>query len=60
MNNKQIGNNFEREYAEYLSKKGFWVTFLTPKNYVGSQPCDLIAINYLFLVEIKVNGFMKE
>lgn len=44
MNSKEIGNNFEREYAEILRKKGYWVTFLSPKQHVGSQPCDLIAI----------------
>ena len=44
MNNKIIGNSFEREYAEMLSKRGYWVTFLTPKQNIGSQPCDLIAI----------------
>ena len=43
-NNKIIGNSFEKEYAEKLRKKGYWVTFLTPKQNVGSQPCDLIAI----------------
>lgn len=44
MNNKVLGNNFEKELAEILRKKGYWVTFLTPKTHVGSQPCDLIAI----------------
>ena len=44
MNNKRLGNNFEKEYAEILGKKGYWVTFLSPKKFVGSQPCDLIAI----------------
>lgn len=44
MNNKTLGNNFEKEYAKILSNKGYWVTFLTPKQNVGSQPCDLIAI----------------
>lgn len=44
MNNKQKGNEFEKEYAEILRQKGYWVTFLTPKTHIGSQPCDLIAI----------------
>lgn len=44
MNNKKTGISFEKEYAEILSKMGYWVTFLTPKQNVGSQPCDLIAI----------------
>lgn len=54
-NNKRLGNNFEKEYAEILSKKGYWVTFLTPKQNVGSQPCDLIAIknNEHLLIDCK-------
>ena len=55
MNNKKKGNNFEKEYAEQLKNKGFWVTFLTPKNYVGSQPADLIAVknNEAILIDCK-------
>lgn len=44
MNNKKVGNDFEKEYAEILSKKGFWVTLLTPQKNIGSQPADIIAI----------------
>lgn len=44
MSNKKLGNNFEKEMAEILSKQGYWVTYLTPKQHIGSQPCDLIAI----------------
>ena len=44
MNNKRLGNNFEFEYAKLLSEKGFWVAYQTPRQHVGSQPCDLIAI----------------
>ena len=42
--NKKIGNSFEKEFAEILQKKGCWVTYMTPKQNIGSQPCDLIAI----------------
>ncbi len=42
--NKKIGNDFEKEYARILKSRGYWVTFLSPKKYIGSQPCDLIAI----------------
>ena len=54
-NNKKIGNKFEIEYAEILRKKGYWVTFLTPKRNIGSQPCDLIAIknNRPILIDCK-------
>lgn len=53
--NKKIGNNFEKEYSEILRNKGYWVTFLTPKQHVGSQPCDLIAIrnNIPILIDCK-------
>lgn len=55
MNNKKLGNSFEKEYAEILKNKGYWVTFLTPKQNVGSQPCDLIAIkdNKAILIDCK-------
>lgn len=44
MNNKVLGDSFEKEYAKILRERGYWVTFLTPKKNIGSQPCDLIAI----------------
>lgn len=44
ISNKKIGNNFEREYAEILRKKGYWVTLISPKQHIGSQPCDIVAI----------------
>lgn len=43
MNNKKLGTFWERECAEILSKKGFWVHFITP-NVAGQQPFDLIAV----------------
>ena len=55
MNNKNIGNKFENELAEKLSKKGYWVTLLTPKAHIGSQPADLIATknNIFYAFECK-------
>lgn len=44
INNKKLGNSWEKEYAEILSKEGYWVTFLTPHKNTGAQPCDLVAI----------------
>ena len=41
--NKKIGNDFERELANILSSKGYWVTLVTPKGYINSQPMDIIA-----------------
>lgn len=58
MNNKNIGNKFENELAEKLSKKGYWVTLLTPKAHIGSQPCDIIAIknNRPILIDAKTSS----
>lgn len=55
MNNKKLGNDFEKEYAEILRKKGYWVTFLFPRQHIGSQPADLIAIknNEPILIDCK-------
>lgn len=57
MNNKIIGNKFEKELAEILSKEGYWVTSITPKQHIGSQPCDLIAIknNKTILIDCKTS-----
>lgn len=53
--NKRIGNNFEKELAEILREKGYWVTLLTPKKHIGSQPADIVAIknNKASLIECK-------
>lgn len=54
-NNKKVGNSFEKEMAEILANKGYWVTLLTPKTHVGSQPADLIAVknNKAMLIDCK-------
>lgn len=53
--NKRLGNDFEKEFANILSEMGYWVTMLTPKTHIGSQPADLIAIknNKPILVDCK-------
>ena len=53
--NKKIGNNFEKELANILSQMGYWVTLLNPKNHIGSQPADLIAVknNKATLIDCK-------
>ena len=43
MNNKDIGNQFEREICEILAKNGWWVHFISP-NKSGAQPVDIIAV----------------
>lgn len=55
LSNKKLGNDFEKEFAEILRRKGYWVTMLTPKQYIGSQPADLIAIkdNKPILIDCK-------
>lgn len=40
MNNKQAGNNFEREFCEQLAGDGFWVHFMLG----AKQPADIIAV----------------
>ena len=42
MNNKELGSNFEKEFCEMLSSKGYWVHFIEP-NKSGGQPFDIIA-----------------
>lgn len=50
VSNKKTGSDFEREFAELLASKGFWVhLFQDNKN---GQPCDIVAawngVTYLF------------
>ena len=42
MNNKQAGNEFEREFCEILSKDGFWSHFMGGSK--NGQPADIIAV----------------
>ena len=42
MNNKQAGNEFEREFCEMLSKDGFWSHFMGGNR--NGQPADIIAV----------------
>ena len=53
--NKKLGNDFEKEFADILSSMGYWVLMVTPKSYINSQPCDLIAIknNKPILIDCK-------
>lgn len=44
MNNKKIGNKFENDFANYLSKKGYWVHLVAGANHTGSQPFDILAL----------------
>lgn len=58
MNNKVLGNNFEKEMAELLKQKGYWVHLITPARYTGSQPADIIAVknNKAILIDCKTCG----
>ena len=40
--NKKHGNEFEREFCQLLSQKGFWV--LNIPQYSAGQPSDVIAV----------------
>ena len=54
MNNKKLGDLFENELAQTLSRKGFWV-YIT-KSKIGGQPADIIAArNHIpYLIDCKV------
>ena len=41
-------DKFERDLAEMLGEHGFWATVI-PKADDGTQPCDIIACNKLFV-----------
>ena len=43
MNNKRLGNAFEREMVEMLAHEGYWVHFIAP-DARGAQPFDIIAV----------------
>lgn len=55
MNNKVLGNNFEKEMAQKLKDYGYWVLLVTPKSYTNSQPMDIVAAknNTMFCFECK-------
>lgn len=42
MNNKQAGNNFEREFCEQLARDKFWAHFMGGSK--NGQPADIIAV----------------
>ena len=42
MNNKQAGNEFEREFCEILADDGFWAHFMGGSK--NGQPADIIAV----------------
>lgn len=44
ISNKKIGSKFEKDFANFLSKKGYWVHFIEGASHTGAQPCDIIAI----------------
>lgn len=43
-NNKKLGSKFEKDFADFLSKQGYWVHYIEAAAYTGSQPCDIVAI----------------
>lgn len=54
MNNKKTGNDFEKEFAEKMAKKGYWVHLLN-QGHTG-QPADIIAVKKktALLIDCKV------
>lgn len=43
MNNKRLGNAFEKFVVRKFSEDGFWVHFISPDER-GAQPFDIIAV----------------
>lgn len=44
ISNKKIGSKFEKDFANFLASKNYWVHFIEGAAHIGSQPCDIIAI----------------
>lgn len=59
LNNKQLGNTFENELGEKLSKYGFWVHLLNMNK--SGQPADIIAVRnkVAYLIDAKVVSTKK-
>ena len=53
MTNKEIGNDFEGEFAEMLYNQGFWVHLLQQN--CDGQPADIIAVkdHKAYLIDCK-------
>lgn len=51
MNNKKLGDEFEKSMVKLLAKQGYWAHFITPDKR-GSQPFDIIAVKDGFAVAI--------
>lgn len=54
MSNKAMGNSFERQLCNLLSKHGFWAHCMTQN--ASGQPADIIAVKrtYHTLIDCKV------
>lgn len=53
MNNKQAGNNFEREFCEQLARDKFWAHFMGGSK--NGQPADIVAVRneHAYLIDAK-------
>jgi Holliday junction resolvase len=54
MSNKKLGNDFEAEFCEILSKHGYWCHNLAQNS--AGQPADVIAVkdSVAYLIDCKV------
>lgn len=54
MTNKQLGNTFEKDLCEMLSREGFWVHNLAQNQ--SGQPADIITVKNgkAFIIDAKV------
>lgn len=57
MNNKKLGNDFEREFEWFMRERGYWVHFCVP-NASGAQPCDFVAVkdDHAYLIDCKTSA----
>lgn len=58
MNNKQLGNSFEKRLCTLLNAQRYWVHFLTP-DHRGAQPFDIIAVKNEMAVAIECKTLSK-
>lgn len=56
ISNKKKGSNFEKDFAEFLASRGYWVHLVAGSDYTNSQFADIIACknNRVHVIDCKV------
>lgn len=44
ISNKKIGSKFEKDFANFLASKKYWVHFIEGASHTGSQPRRFICL----------------